>query len=163
MPRTAHRVTADEPLRERPTVVRTVRPNREQLGARPSQHHLLVTHVPEHHAPVSQCGGLDPFGQIESRLLLLFTHDRLRATVARRARPMVLTPTIPSRVEDEAAVRVDNRPTPAQSSMIREDRLMMRSWNALLVLVVTVAAAPASAQRAVDPARVAPGHACTAI
>ena len=39
----------------------------------------------------------------------------------------------------------------------------MRSWNALLVLVVAVAVAPASAQRAVDPARVAPGQTCTAI
>src|SRR4029434_11006926 len=34
-------------------------------------------------------------------------------------------------------------------------------WNALLVLMVAVT--PAYAQGAVDPARVAPGHACTAI
>ena len=39
----------------------------------------------------------------------------------------------------------------------------MRSWNALLVLVVAVAVAPDYAQRAVDPARVAPGQTCTAI
>src|SRR6478735_11497384 len=39
----------------------------------------------------------------------------------------------------------------------------MHSWNALLVLVVSVAVAPAHAQRAVDPSRVATGHACTAI
>ena len=39
----------------------------------------------------------------------------------------------------------------------------MRSWNALLVLVVAVAVAPAYAQRAVDSARVAPGQTCTAI
>ena len=37
----------------------------------------------------------------------------------------------------------------------------MRSWNALLVLVVAVA--PASAQRAVDPTGVAPRQTCTVI
>src|SRR6187399_3660967 len=40
---------------------------------------------------------------------------------------------------------------------------MMRLWNALLVLVMLVAVAPVHAQRAVDPARVAPGQTCTAI
>src|SRR6188768_2869786 len=40
---------------------------------------------------------------------------------------------------------------------------MMRLWNAPLVLVMAVAAAPAYAQRAVDPARVAPGQTCAAI
>jgi pimeloyl-ACP methyl ester carboxylesterase len=39
----------------------------------------------------------------------------------------------------------------------------MRSWSALLVLVVEVAVTPAGAQRAVDPAPVAPGRTCTAI
>jgi hypothetical protein len=39
----------------------------------------------------------------------------------------------------------------------------MRSWNARLVLVVTMAVAPAGAQRAVDPARVEPGKTCTPI
>ena len=39
----------------------------------------------------------------------------------------------------------------------------MRLWNALLVWVMAVAVAPAHAQRAVDPARIAPGHTCTAI
>jgi pimeloyl-ACP methyl ester carboxylesterase len=39
----------------------------------------------------------------------------------------------------------------------------MRSSNALLALVVAVAGTPACAQRAVDPARVAPGQTCTAI
>jgi alpha-beta hydrolase superfamily lysophospholipase len=38
----------------------------------------------------------------------------------------------------------------------------MRSWNALLVFVVALAVTPAYAQRAVDPARAAPGHTCTA-
>src|SRR6476661_3350454 len=40
---------------------------------------------------------------------------------------------------------------------------VMRSWNALLVLVVAATVTPAHAQRAVDPARVAPGQTCTAI
>jgi acetyl esterase/lipase len=39
----------------------------------------------------------------------------------------------------------------------------MRLSNALLVVVVAVAVAPASAQRGVDPARIAPGQTCTAI
>jgi hypothetical protein len=39
----------------------------------------------------------------------------------------------------------------------------MRSWNALLVLVVAVAVPPASAQRAGDPTRIAPGQTCTPI
>lgn len=39
----------------------------------------------------------------------------------------------------------------------------MRSSNALRILVVAAAVAPASAQRAVDPARLAPGHTCSAI
>jgi pimeloyl-ACP methyl ester carboxylesterase len=39
----------------------------------------------------------------------------------------------------------------------------MRSWSLLLVLVVASAGVPASAQRAVDPARTAPGHTCTPI
>ena len=39
----------------------------------------------------------------------------------------------------------------------------MRSWNALLVLVMAAAVTPAHAQRAVDPARVTPGQTCTAI
>ena len=39
----------------------------------------------------------------------------------------------------------------------------MRSWNALLVLVVAVAVAPASAQRAVDLTGVAPRQTCTPI
>ena len=40
---------------------------------------------------------------------------------------------------------------------------MMRSWNALLVFVVTVALAPGHPQRAADSARVVPGQSCTAI
>jgi len=40
---------------------------------------------------------------------------------------------------------------------------MMRSWNTLLVVVVTLAVGPAHGQRAVDPARVVPGQTCTAI
>ena len=39
----------------------------------------------------------------------------------------------------------------------------MQSWNALFAVVVTVAVTQESAQLAVDPARVAPGHTCTAI
>ena len=39
----------------------------------------------------------------------------------------------------------------------------MRSWNALLLLIVAVAVAPPSAQRTVDPARVATRHACTPV
>jgi dienelactone hydrolase len=40
---------------------------------------------------------------------------------------------------------------------------VIRSCNALLVLFVAVAVAPVSAQRAIDPARVAPRQTCTAI
>src|SRR4029079_14417675 len=39
----------------------------------------------------------------------------------------------------------------------------MRSWNAQLVLVVALAAAPASAQREGDPGLVTQGHRCAAI
>jgi hypothetical protein len=53
--------------------------------------------------------------------------------------------------------------TPARAPTIREDRPVMRSWNAPLVLVAIVAVAPAYAQRGVDPARAAPGHTCAAI
>jgi pimeloyl-ACP methyl ester carboxylesterase len=40
---------------------------------------------------------------------------------------------------------------------------MMRLWNTLLALIVTVAAPPVSAQNPVAAAGVAPGHACAAI
>src|SRR6476660_2890762 len=39
----------------------------------------------------------------------------------------------------------------------------MRSWKALLVLIMAVAATPAGAERAADPVRVAPAQTCTAI
>ena len=39
----------------------------------------------------------------------------------------------------------------------------MRSWNALLVFVLAVAAAPVYAQPVGGSARVAPGYTCTAI
>ena len=79
MPRTAHRVTDDDPFHQRSAVVRTVRPDGEELGARPRQHHLLVTHAPEDHAAVTQCRGGDPCRQVDRRALFRLAHGHLRA------------------------------------------------------------------------------------
>ena len=61
MPGTAHRVADNEPLRERPAVMRTVRPDGEEFRARPRQYHVLVTDVPEDHAPSVSAEAATPF------------------------------------------------------------------------------------------------------
>ena len=86
MPRTPHGVADDEPLHERPAVVRTVRPDGEQLGARPCQHDVLVADAPEDHAPVSQ---------IPTRRLLSTSRES-RASSCRSLAAPVLTQLVQS-------------------------------------------------------------------
>ena len=45
MPRTAHRVADDEPVGERPVIVRAVRADGEELVAAPDDDDLVVTDV----------------------------------------------------------------------------------------------------------------------
>jgi hypothetical protein len=51
----------------------------------------------------------------------------------------------------------------APSSQDPRGPTVMRSWNALLVAMLAVAAAPAYAQRTPEPAWLTPGHTCTPI
>jgi predicted esterase len=67
---------------------------------------------------------------------------------------------------DQASFEQAGLPTAVSCKILctnHKERPVMRSWNALLVVVVTASVVSGSAQREADPARRAPGHLCTAI
>src|ERR1039457_330341 len=64
MPRAANRITHDEALGQRGTIVRAGGANREYLKAASNEENWLTARVPEQHRPIWDCRKLNSLGEI---------------------------------------------------------------------------------------------------
>src|SRR5277367_6093146 len=94
MPRAAHRVVDDEPVRQRTAIVRTVSADREYLCAATDEKHGFLPHIADQFAAIGQFG--------ESNALRQIGADRLSLVFSHRVLPPLLTALIRN---DQAAPR----------------------------------------------------------
>src|ERR1022692_1192758 len=64
MPRAANRISHDEALGQRGTIVRAGGANREYLNAAANEENWLTARVPEQHRPIWDCRKLNSLGEI---------------------------------------------------------------------------------------------------
>ena len=64
MPRTAHRVVGQDPVAERPAIMRAGRADGEDLAAAAGEQHILFADMPHEHLAVGKLAGGNTRGQI---------------------------------------------------------------------------------------------------